>query len=787
MGDQRSRPQSGPEQLGPVNKTRLEVPDAGASFSLPVDRLVRDLDDVQLAQIPVYDDPTQHVEEELKRLAALIQFRALLLKKAGQIDEDNRFRGLLLKDGELERLLKQATAKAGTPENDPELARKRRELDSISRQLRLREAATLWSRARKGGGCHLPLLSVTRTFRLHPFQYNALILALAPEVDLSFQRMYSHLLNDVTRKRPTVNLALDLFAPDSGARRAGRTAFQPDSALIRYNLLELDPGSGALETSLLLREFKMPERVVLWMLGDARLSPEISGYSSLERTRPDFEGLVYGDKTMRRIEALTEHLSRLAASSGPHEGGPPLVVLAGFAGVGKRSIASRISASLGRPLLVVSLDGTAFPPSRRDKKFRDLAREAHFHGAALCLANFRDELIEGGYVPGLPYLYRILRMAPGLGVMTSTDIEVGLSGAGAGFSTRVLLDVPETAGRIALWEALIAATNTPVGDDVDLRTFALKYGFTGGSIIRVLSHAHEEAVMGCGDGAARASAKDLDTACRIQLGQGLSGIASRVRKMARWEDVILPDETLDTLKEVVVQARFRNIVFHDWGFDRKMTSGKGLSILFSGPPGVGKTMVAGVIATELDMDLFKVDLSQVVSKYVGETEKNLKKVFDAAQGNQFIILFDEADSLFAKRTEVKSSVDRYANLEVNYLLQKMEEYGGISILTTNFEQGIDDAFKRRLNFRIDFPFPEPEDRERLWRVMIPSETPLEDEINFGWLGEKFELAGGNIKNAVLRAAFWAAKDDRPVGIADLELAAEKEAREIGKLVQDSNY
>ena len=280
---------------------------------------------------------------------------------------------------------------------------------------------------------------------------------------------------------------------------------------------------------------------------------------------------------------------------------------------------------------------------------------------------------------------------------------------------------------------------------------------------------------------------DLEAACRIQLGQGMTGIATRVRAKATIDEMVLPDDLLEVIQEIIEQARYRNIVFHDWGFDRKLKSGKGLSCLFSGPPGTGKTMVAGVIASELNMELFKVDLSQVVSKYVGETEKNLSKVFESAQGNQFIILFDEADSLFAKRTEVKSSVDRYANLEVNYLLQKIEDYGGMCVLTTNFEKGIDDAFKRRLNFRVDFPFPEPEYREELWRKLLPDEAPREDDIAYDWLAEKYELAGGNIRNAILRAAFWAAAKARPITTEDLELAAEKEAREIGKLVQGVGF
>ncbi len=753
------------------------------TITLPVDHLIASLDELQLAQLPVYNDPAEHARDELQRLALLFELRGLILQRRGVLQANDRFRGILLRDGELNQLIRQ-TVQPPQDEADPEIRAAHLRFEQKTREIALKEAATLWSARRGNGGCRLPLLDVARRFRLSPLQRQILLLALAPEVDLSFQRMFSYLLNDVTRKRPNVHLALELFATDDATRREGRAAFLPNSALLELNLIEIEPTAAGIETSLLLREFKMPERMVLWLMGAAGVAPDLQRFAYLTHGTPDFDNLIYAERDTRRLQALLVYTQRLAATPGEPT---PLVALTGQAGAGKRSVAARLAAAIARPLLIANLEATAIPPHLRDRVFRDIAREARLHGAALCLANYRDELVQGGQLPPTGYLFSILRMAEGLGVLTSTSADISLGEISGGFSTRVALNVPDTFGRIKLWEALIRRTQKPMDQDVDLRSFALKYGFTGGAILRVLDHAHQEAMMRVGSPDAPVQSADLDMACRIQLGKGLGSIASRVNQVARLEDMVLPEDIRGTVQEIIGQARYRGVVFHDWGFDRKMVSGKGLSVLFSGPPGTGKTMVAGCIAGELGMDLFKVDLSQVVSKYVGETEKNLKTVFDAAQGNQFIILFDEADSLFAKRTEVKSSVDRYANLEVNYLLQKIEEHGGICILTTNFEKGIDDAFKRRLNFRIDFPFPEKEDRVHLWRKMIPPEAPIAEELDFDWIAEKYELAGGNIKNAVLRAAFWAAQQERSLTNEDFELAAEKESREIGKLVQGAGF
>jgi SpoVK/Ycf46/Vps4 family AAA+-type ATPase len=235
------------------------------------------------------------------------------------------------------------------------------------------------------------------------------------------------------------------------------------------------------------------------------------------------------------------------------------------------------------------------------------------------------------------------------------------------------------------------------------------------------------------------------------------------------------------VREFIARIRHRKTVYERWGFDSKMTTSRGLTALFYGPPGTGKSMVAGLIARELGLDLYRIDLARIVSKWIGETEKNLAEVFDAAEDGQVVILFDEADSLFAKRTEVKSSVDRYANLEVNYLLQRLDTFEGVAILTTNLEGSIDLAFKRRMSLRLHFPFPDEEMRVRLWAAHIPVETPVSGDFDFLDLARRFPLSGGYIRNSTLRAAFLAAQENRPLAQEHLFRAIALEYRELGKL------
>jgi SpoVK/Ycf46/Vps4 family AAA+-type ATPase len=261
----------------------------------------------------------------------------------------------------------------------------------------------------------------------------------------------------------------------------------------------------------------------------------------------------------------------------------------------------------------------------------------------------------------------------------------------------------------------------------------------------------------------------------------IEAIATRVELLASWDDLIVPDDIADGLRELCARVRHRRTVLEDWGLRRVAASARGVTALFQGVPGTGKTMAAEVVASALGYELWRVDLSKVVSKWIGETEKNLAAVFDAAEDGEIVLLFDEADSLFGKRTEVKSSHDRNANLETNYLLQRLDAFTGIAILTTNLGTAIDPAFRRRLSLQAVFPFPDEADRERLWRAHLPCTVPTAGELDLAGLAHRFQLTGGYIRNAVLRAAYLAASRDTPLSTADLERAVRAEFLAHGKV------
>jgi len=267
---------------------------------------------------------------------------------------------------------------------------------------------------------------------------------------------------------------------------------------------------------------------------------------------------------------------------------------------------------------------------------------------------------------------------------------------------------------------------------------------------------------------------------RLTLRIGTFGTV--VHRKARFGELVLPDDVVDVLRDMIAMVRERAQILERWGYQRHLGISRGVAAMFSGEPGTGKTMAASVVASELGLELVRIDLSAVVSKYVGETEKNLAKIFDEAQDAHAMLLFDEADSLFGKRTELRTAQDRFANLEINYILQRMESFDGVSVLTTNAEAAIDPALQRRLNFRIRFPEPEVDEREQLWRRLLPPQAGLHDGVDFHALAERFDMTGGYIKNAVVRAAVIAARAGRGLTAEDLWTGAHHEYVEMGKVM-----
>jgi SpoVK/Ycf46/Vps4 family AAA+-type ATPase len=276
--------------------------------------------------------------------------------------------------------------------------------------------------------------------------------------------------------------------------------------------------------------------------------------------------------------------------------------------------------------------------------------------------------------------------------------------------------------------------------------------------------------------------EDVELGIRAALDDKLGHFAKRVEVTQSWDDLVIERDQAQSITELIARIRQRRTVYETWGFAAKVGKGLGVSALFSGPPGTGKTMVAALIAKELRLELYQVDLGKLVSKYIGETEKQLGELFDAAEAGHAILLFDEADSLFGKRTEVKSSNDRYANLETNYLLQRLETFTGICLLTSNHEANIDPAFQRRLSLHLRFAVPDEDERAKLWRAMLPDAAPVVEDLDFAGLSRRFEMSGGYIRNAALRAAFLAADEGAAISDAHLEHAARLEYEGMGKIV-----
>jgi SpoVK/Ycf46/Vps4 family AAA+-type ATPase len=321
---------------------------------------------------------------------------------------------------------------------------------------------------------------------------------------------------------------------------------------------------------------------------------------------------------------------------------------------------------------------------------------------------------------------------------------------------------------------------------IDLATLANTFRLSGGQIRDAAATARNLARVRS-PAALQITQDDLHAACRLQSNRKLAELAQKITPHYSWDDIVLPADQLEQLREIFDQVRYRALVYDAWGFERKLAMGKGLNILFAGPPGTGKTMAADVLAHALGLDLYKIDLSSIVSKYIGETEKNLARIFAEARASNAILFFDEADALFGKRTAVKDAHDRYANVEISYLLQKMEEYDGVVILATNLRKNMDDAFVRRLHVTVEFPMPNIDDRRRIWRQIWPAAAPRDPDLDLEFMARQIEVAGGAIRNIALASAFLAAADGGVVTMQHLIRATRREYQKMGKVLTSTEF
>lgn len=727
-----------------------------------------------MAAIPPFADSTEHLLAELERVDLLIRSRVAYLRRVQS--EDEHFRGLYISEQEVDALLARPLGMPQWLKADAGPG-----LEPVDAQLQA-HAERLQARTRRSleAGVDLRLPRLARLFGLDAFDIGVLLVCLAVEIDLRYEKLYAYLQDDVTRKRPSVELAIQLLTHTPQARLAARRHFLASSPLVSWQLVRLldDAAQPQAQNPLLAKYIKPADRIVQFLLGMDDIDEQLGGLADVVRPEGTLDGLLLGDAFRRELRGAWPEAAGPAGAK-PH----PVMVLMGPAGSGKRSIAQALCAEHRCALLAVNL--AAQPGEAEATRLLGLIeREAILQAAAVYWHGSIGADAEGE-VHEAPHRPR------GAGAAVWRAIDHGRApsfwaggeapGLGRAFVSRgsvaLRLPDPDPVQRAQLWQRELGQAH--LSPEVDLAALASRFKLGYGAIVQAAASAQRRA-----EAEAPLTQRDLFDACRLHSNQELATLARKSTPQHRWSDIVLPPDRLAQLREICNHVKYRQRVYGDWGFGAKLTLGKGLAVLFAGPSGTGKTMAAGIMASELGLDLYRIDLSTVISKYIGETEKNLSRIFDEAETSNAIVFFDEADALFGKRSEVRDSHDRYANIEVGYLLQRMEEYEGIAILATNFRKNMDEAFVRRLHFTIEFPFPDDTDRLRIWQGIWPADTPRDAALDLELLARRFEMTGGNIKNVAVAAAFLAADEDQVVRLRHVMRATQREFQKTGKLLGD---
>ncbi|MFB7174260.1 AAA family ATPase [Streptomyces sp. NPDC056254] len=606
-----------------------------------------------------------------------------------------------------------------------------------------------------------PLDVLATRFGLEPPDVDLLLVTLAPDLDARFERLYGYLNDDLTRRRPTVGLALELCG--LGRAPAARFRLAPGAPLVAGGLLEVTEP----ERPPLSRVLAVPDRVTAHLLGDRAPDPQLAEVLGEAADDPAVD---------------PEELHQAAAAAA---GGTGHVHLRARGGDPEGLAAAALRARGLHPLVLdpsaLTRHARALPPL-----VRAAAREARLLGAGVLLGPLEE-------LPDHPgeraHVLRTLCTALS-GIPLFTHGASGWEPAWAP-ATPVSLTVaaPSPDRQAVRWRHALeraAAEHGNHGEGGGAEALARSvsaHRLDAGQLRRAADTASRTAAL---DGRP-VSPADLRAAVRAQNGAGLARLARRVEPAVGWDDLVLPAPTHRRLRELAVRARHRDQVLGRWGMRPGGGRGRGVIALFAGSSGTGKTMSAEVVAADLGMDLYVVDLSTVVDKYVGETEKNLERIFTEASAVNAVLLFDEADAIFGKRSDVKDSHDKHANMESAYLLQRMESFDGIAVLTTNLRANLDEAFTRRLDVIADFPVPDAAQRRALWERCLGDRLPRADDVDLGFCAARFDLAGGSIRSCAVTAAYFAAASDGPLTMRQVVTAVAQEYRKLGRLVLEGEF
>ncbi|MEC0267498.1 ATP-binding protein [Paenibacillus anseongense] len=720
----------------------------------------------------------EHYKDELVLLDKKLE---LLYKRRQKLTPDpqtDSFRGMFVSEDEFIRLI-------GEQETDEDLLEEEQVLLEDIHEIEAYIAGRL--EESRNTGVFLPLSYAASVFGLSAMEERFVMLGLAVELDRKYERIFGFLQDDLTSKTPNISLALQVACSSPEDMRAARTTFMaPEGKLARYMLQREEQEIRG--QSLLSKPLLLDKRIIAFLLDSGEVDPKLK--PAVEMVYPDDElaPLLVQEDFQQRLQGFIREEQQLPAA----ERKRLAFHLWGNAGAGKKLQVKHFSSHFNKPLLIANLADVLLHAASFEEQVSAIVREAILHQAVLCFTRLEELYPEEPDLAAQQRLGRFHELLDGYGGMIFL-----LAGKYSRLNwkpkERLLLEhelqVPDEGGRERLWT--VFARELGVSAGLDARVMSGKFRFTPGQIHRALTLARgysawqREPQAEANPAALRTDA--LYKACYQQVQHKLERKATRIEPRYQWADIILAPEQKDQLRNACNQVKYRGVVYNDWGFEKKLAYGKGLSMLFAGPPGTGKTMSAQVVAGDLQLELYKVDLSQVISKYIGETEKNLHEIFEEAQLSNAVLFFDETDALFGKRSEVKDSHDKYANIETAYLLQKMEEYQGITVLATNLLNNIDEAFLRRFNYVIKFPFPDSEYREKIWQSMFPPAAPLSDDVDFRYLAQRYEIAGGNIKNVVLSSAFLAAEAGEPIRMQHIIKSIRHELQKSGKILAKQEW
>lgn len=591
-----------------------------------------------------------------------------------------------------------------------------------------------------------PALEIlSKVFHLSNFERNIILLCAGIEMDSSFSRSCALAQGDSHRNYPTFGLALAVFPEPHWS------ALAPGGPLRFWRLVELNNAEGLVSATL-----HIDERILHFLAGineiDARLR---------DMTKP---ATVSNELVSSHRELVHRIVKIWSTAKGTRSF--PVIQLSGSDRNIQQSISVEASREIGLHVRTIRPADIPAAIGERESLTRLWEREAMLSNSSLFID--ADEMDQTEYARTLiPFIEntRGVLIVNGRESLRTHDRNI----------VRFEVPKPSSADQKGLWQKIFGETFNHINGQMD--PIVTQFSLDSNGIQAV--HAKMQGT-GCDE---KDFGRELWEACRVQSRLRLDNLAQHIETVATWKDLILPEAQHMILREIVDHVAQRAKVYERWGFAGKGARNLGISALFAGSSGTGKTMAAEVLANELRLDLYRIDLSQMVSKYIGETEKNLRRVFDAADDGGAILLFDEADALFGKRSEVKDSHDRYANIEVSYLLQRMETYRGLAILTTNMKSALDPAFLRRIRFVVQFPFPDANDRARIWQGIFPSDAPAEN-LDVQKLS-KLNVAGGNIRNIAMNAAFLAAGADEPIRMNHLLRAAQTEYAKLEKQLTET--